>query len=126
MSQNPVELKYTESHEWVKVEGDIATVGITDFAQSELGDIVFVSLPEPGRILKKGDSFGAVESVKTASDLYTPVSGEVLEANEVATTQTELVNTDPYGKGFLVKLRLSDPSEVDALLSADAYGKLAH
>lgn len=126
MSQNPVELKYTESHEWVKVDGDIATVGITDFAQSELGDIVFVSLPEPGRILKKGDSFGAVESVKTASDLYTPVSGEVIEANVVATMQTELVNTDPYGKGYLVKLRLSNPSEADALLSSADYGKLAH
>ncbi len=124
MSQLPSELKYTESHEWVRLEGEIAFVGITDFAQSELGDIVYVSLPEPGRILRKGDSFGAVESVKTASDLYSPISGEVLEANELATNQTELVNTDPYGKGYLLKVKLSDPSEVGSLISAEQYAKL--
>lgn len=126
MSNLPSDLKYTESHEWVRIEGDIATIGITDFAQSELGDVVYVSLPEPGRALSKGDVFGAVESVKTASDIYSPLPGEVTEANEKLTAQAELVNSDPYGEGFLIKIKLDAGVDLSALLSSEAYGKLLH
>jgi glycine cleavage system H protein len=115
----PADLKYTKTHEWVRLEGDTATVGITDHAQSELGDIVFVDLPTPGRALKPGETFGSVESVKTVSDVYSPVAGEVLEANETLGAQSELVNTDPYGSGWLVKIKVSEPPE--GLLDADGY-----
>ena len=107
MSSIPAELQYTATHEWVRLEGDVATIGITDFAQSELGDIVYVELPESGRILAVGDTFGTVESVKTVSDLYAPVAGEVIETNGVLKSQSELVNTDPYRSGYLVKIRVS-------------------
>jgi glycine cleavage system H protein len=117
----PSDIKYTKTHEWVRAEGDVATVGITDHAQSELGDIVFVELPEVGRVLSQGDTFGTVESVKTVSDVYSPVSGEVVETNPALGAQSELVNTDPYGGGWMVKLKLSDPGQLGGLLGADAY-----
>ncbi|MBS1717768.1 MAG: glycine cleavage system protein GcvH [Armatimonadetes bacterium] len=115
----PADLKYTSSHEWVKMEGDIATIGITDHAQSELGDIVYVDLPEVGRAVKAGDTFGSIESVKTVSDVYAPVSGEVVEVNGMLGAQSEVVNTDPYGKGYLVKIKVNGAA--DGLLDAAAY-----
>ncbi|CAN1515361.1 GcvH Glycine cleavage system H protein (lipoate-binding) [Fimbriimonadaceae bacterium] len=121
MSNVPGDLKYVESHEWVKVEGDVVTIGVTDFAQSELGDVVFVELPEVGRILQVGDVFGQVESVKSVSDLYAPVAGEVIEANPALAVDTALVNSDPYGSGFMLKVRLSNPADVDALMDAARY-----
>lgn len=121
MSQILPDLKYTETHEWVRIDNDIATIGITDYAQSELGDVVYVSLPEPGRVLAVDDIFGAVESVKTASDLYAPVPGEVTEVNGSLSTQPELVNSAPYTDGWLVKVRLSSPGAADGLMSAEAY-----
>jgi glycine cleavage system H protein len=127
-SQNvnvPSDLKYTKTHEWVRIEGDVATVGITDFAQSELGDIVYVDLPNVGRSLNHGDSFGTVESVKTVSDVYAPVSGEIVEINEALGAQSELMNSDPYGKGFLVKIRMTDTSATSALLDASGYEGVA-
>jgi glycine cleavage system H protein len=120
MSSIPAELKYTKSHEWVRLEGDVATIGITDFAQSELGDIVFVELPNEGRVLNAGDSFGSVESVKTVSDVYAPVSGTVVEVNSALGAQSELVNSDPYGKGYMLKIRV-DSTEFEGLLTADEY-----
>jgi glycine cleavage system H protein len=117
----PADLRYTKSHEWIRIEGDIATIGITDHAQSELGDIVFVELPSPGRVLQIEETFGSVESVKTVSDLYAPVAGEVTETNPILGAQSELVNTDPYQGGWMVKIRMSNPSEADALLDASAY-----
>lgn len=126
MANVPADLKYTPTHEWVRVDGDVATIGITDYAQSELGDIVYVDLPTPGRALTNGDSFGSVESVKTVSDAYTPVSGEVVEVNEALGAQSELMNTDPYGKGWMVKIRLSDPSQANALLDPVAYQGTLH
>ena len=121
MSNVPGDLKYVESHEWVKVEGDVVTIGVTDFAQSELGDVVFVELPEVGRVLQVGDVFGQVESVKSVSDLYAPVAGEVIEANPALAVETALVNSDPYGAGFMLKVRLSNPADVDALMDAARY-----
>lgn len=121
MSNVPADLKYAPTHEWIRVEGDVATVGITDFAQSELGDVVYVDLPSAGRVLAAGDSFGSVESVKTVSDIYAPVAGEVVEANEALGAQSELVNTDPYGKGFLIKIRVSNPSDLEKLLDGPGY-----
>lgn len=115
----PADLLYTSTHEWVRVEGDIATIGITDHAQSELGDIVFVELPNAGRVLQVGDSFGSVESVKTVSDVYSPVAGEVVEANAALGAQSELMNSDPYGGGWLVKVRLA--GTVEGLMDAAAY-----
>jgi glycine cleavage system H protein len=120
----PSELKYSPTHEWVRIEGDVAVVGITDHAQSELGDIVYLELPEPGRVLAADDLFGTVESVKAVSDLYSPVSGEVIEANTGIANATETVNQDPYGAGWLIKVRIADPSTVDALLSAAQYEQL--
>jgi glycine cleavage system H protein len=114
----PEELQYTRSHEWVRTEGDTATVGITDYAQDELGDIVFVELPEEGATFDAGDSFGAVESVKAVSDLYTPVGGEVVEVNEALNDSPEKINEDPYGDGWIIKLRVSDEGD---LLSASDY-----
>lgn len=126
MANVPADLKYLKSHEWVRVEGDVATVGISDFAQSELGDVVFVELPNVGRVLAAGDTFGSVESVKTVSDLYAPVSGEVIETNNTLGAQSDLVNSDPYGKGYMLKIRMSNPSEVDGLLDSAAYEATAH
>ena len=115
----PEELQYTRSHEWVRTEGDNATIGITDHAQDELGDVVFVELPEVGATLDAGDSFGTVESVKAVSDLYTPVGGEVIEVNEALDSSPEKINEDPYGEGWIVKLRVSD--EGADFLSASDY-----
>lgn len=115
----PADLLYTSTHEWVRVDGDIATIGITDHAQSELGDIVFVELPNAGRVLQVGDSFSSVESVKTVSDVYSPVAGEVVEANAALGAQSDLMNSDPYGGGWLVKIRLT--GTVDGLMDAAAY-----
>ncbi|HDR51196.1 MAG TPA: glycine cleavage system protein GcvH [Mariniphaga anaerophila] len=120
----PAELKYTEDHEWVRVEGDTATVGITDFAQSELGDVVFVEIETEGEELDKGETFGTVEAVKTVSDLFMPVGGEVVEVNEALADEPELVNKDPYGKGWMVKIKVGDTSELDDLMSADDYKKM--
>jgi glycine cleavage system H protein len=122
MSNNiPNNLKYAESHEWISVSGDIATVGITDHAQAELSDVVYVEPPKAGRKVKAKESVAVVESVKAASDIYSPVSGEVVEANAELTSAPDLVNKDPYGKAWLFKLRLSDPKELDALKDATAY-----
>jgi glycine cleavage system H protein len=117
----PEELQYTKTHEWVRREGDVATIGITEHAQDELGDVVFVELPEVGSGLGAGDSFGVVESVKAVSDLYTPVGGEVTEVNEALNDGPELINSDPYGEGWIVRLRVSDEGE---LLSAADYEKV--
>jgi glycine cleavage system H protein len=117
----PEELQYTRSHEWVRTEGDTATVGITDHAQEELGDIVFVELPEQGATFGPGDSFSTVESVKAVSDLYAPVGGEVVEVNEALIDSPEKINEDPYGDGWIVKLRISDEGD---LLSASEYERL--
>jgi glycine cleavage system H protein len=112
---------FTEEHEWISVEGDTATVGITDFAQAQLGDIVFVEVPEPGKQVNKGGDAAVVESVKAASDVYAPVDGEVVEGNQALTDDPSLVNTDPEGEGWFFKLRLSDPSQLEGLMDADAY-----
>ena len=120
----PAELKYTKEHEWIRVEGEEAYVGITDYAQSQLGDIVFVEVETEGDNLEAGDTFGTVEAVKTVSDLYLPVSGEVLEFNEDLESQPELVNKDPYGAGWIVKIKINEADELDGLLSADAYKAL--
>lgn len=117
----PAELKYNKSHEWVRVEGDVAVIGITDFAQAELGDIVYVDLPEAGKALKAGETFGTVESVKTVSDVYAPVSGEVVEANGALTSASELVNSDAFGEGWMIKIKMANPSELGGLLDADGY-----
>lgn len=121
MSNVPAELRYARSHEWVRVDGDLATVGITDHAQHELTDVVFVELPAVGRPLKAGEACAVVESVKTASDVYAPVSGEVVAVNEQLATHPDLVNRDPYGEGWFFRVRLSRPAEVSALLDAAAY-----
>ncbi len=120
----PSELKYSKEHEWVKVDGDIVTIGITDFAQSELGDIVFVELPEEGDELTSGDSFGSVESVKTVSELYAPLSGKVVELNEELEDSPEFVNESSYDKAWMVKVELSDKAQLDELLDADAYSEM--
>ncbi len=117
----PSDLKYTKSHEWVRVDGDTATIGITDHAQSELGDIVFVEMPEVGRALQQGQTFGTVESVKTVSDLYAPISGEVVETNSTLGAQSELVNSDPYGGGWMIKVKVGSADEIGGLMSAEAY-----
>lgn len=117
----PSDLKYSKTDEWVRLEGDVATIGITDYAQSELGDIVYLELPEPGRILQEEEMFGTVESVKAVADLYSPLAGEVIEANPIVTDRYELLNQDPYGEGWLVKIKLSDPSQVESLLTAEQY-----
>lgn len=121
MSNIPADLKYTSSHEWVRLEGDVATIGITDYAQSELGDVVYVDLPTAGRILATGDSFGSVESVKTVSDVYAPIAGEVVGVNEALSARSELINTDPYGEGYLIKIRVEDASALDGLLDSEGY-----
>jgi glycine cleavage system H protein len=121
MSKIPSDLKYTKSHEWVRVSGDIATVGITDHAQHELTDIVFVELPDVGGNIKRGDACAVVESVKTASDIYSPVSGEVLETNKSVVDDPASVNSDPYESGWFFKIKLSSPAELDALLPPEKY-----
>ncbi|MCB0736195.1 MAG: glycine cleavage system protein GcvH [Bacteroidetes bacterium] len=117
----PGDLKYTNDHEWLRIEGDVATIGITDFAQSELGDIVYVEIETEGETLEAGATFGTVEAVKTVSDLFMPVSGEVIEFNQALEGTPESVNSDPYGDGWMIKVRISDASELDNLLDAAAY-----
>lgn len=120
----PSELKYTKDHEWVKVEGDTATIGITDFAQHELGDIVYIDINTIGERVSKEAIFGTVEAVKTVSDLFMPVSGEVLEMNTLLDTKPELVNSDPFGEGWMVKINITDAKEIDGLLSMEDYKAL--
>lgn len=120
----PENLKYTKDHEWIRLEGDVAYMGITDFAQKELGEIVYVDVDTVGDTLNAEDAFGSIEAVKTVSDLFTPVAIEVLEVNEALEDAPELVNEDPYGKGWIVKVKVIEPSEVDGLLSAAAYQDL--
>ncbi len=120
----PAELRYNSSHEWIRLEGEIATVGITDHAQEELTDVVFVELPAVGRAVDAGDPTAVVESVKAASDIYAPIAGEVVEVNPAVEAEPALVNTDPYGNGWLFKLRVKNPAEVTALLDAAAYTAL--
>ena len=122
----PVELKYTKDHEWVKIDGDIATIGVTEFAQSELGDIVYVEIETIGETLDQEEVFGSVEAVKTVSDLFMPMSGEILEFNEALEGNPELVNSDPYGEGWMIKLKLTDASQYDQLLDAATYEGLIH
>jgi glycine cleavage system H protein len=119
----PENLKYTKDHEWLKVEGNEALVGITDYAQHELGDIVYIEVETTGEILGKGEAFGTIEAVKTVSDMFMPVGGEVLAYNEVLTTNPETLNKDPYGEGWVIKIRISNPDEVGTLLDAAAYSK---
>lgn len=120
----PSELKYTKDHEWVSIDGDVVTIGITDFAQSELGDIVYVEVETVDETLDAEEVFGTVEAVKTVSDLFLPVSGEIIEFNESLEDEPEKVNTDPYGEGWMIKVKCSDTSEYDSLLSADDYKAL--
>jgi glycine cleavage system H protein len=120
----PTDLRYTKDHEWVRVAGDEATVGITEYAASQLGDIVFVELPDAGRKLDQHATFGVVESVKAVSDLFAPVSGEVLATNDALTGAPELVNGEPYGEGWMIRIRLADPAETESLLDASAYDAL--
>lgn len=120
----PENLKYTKDHEWIKVEGDEALVGITSFAQNELGDIVFVEIETIGETLKREESFGTVEAVKTVSDLFMPVSGEVIEKNEILESEPEKVNSDPYGEGWMIRIKMDDPSELDLLMDASEYSKM--
>ena len=120
----PENVKYTKEHEWIRVEGDVAYVGITDYAQQQLGDIVFVDIPTVGETLEAGETFGTIEVVKTISDLFLPVSGEVLEQNETLADQPELVNQDPYGEGWLIKIKPAGDANFDVLLDAAAYKEL--
>ena len=120
----PSELKYTKDHEWIKIEGDVATVGITDFAQGELGDIVYVEVDTLDATLDAEEVFGTVEAVKTVSDLFLPLSGEIIEFKEGLEDEPEKVNSDPYGDGWMIKLKISDESQIESLLSADAYKEL--
>ncbi|MGB1306249.1 MAG: glycine cleavage system protein GcvH [Flavobacteriales bacterium] len=120
----PAELKYTKDHEWVRIEGDEAVIGITDFAQSELGDIVFIEVETEGESIESEEIFGSVEAVKTVSDLFMPLSGEVLSFNSELEDAPEVVNSDPYGEGWMIRVKISDASEVDALLSAEQYKDL--
>jgi glycine cleavage system H protein len=120
----PSHLKYTKDHEWVLIDGDIATVGITDFAQKELGDIVYVEVETLDQTLNKDDVFGTVEAVKTVSDLFLPLTGEIIEFNDALESNPEEVNADPYGKGWMVKVKIADASEIEELLSSDAYKQL--
>ena len=120
----PSNLQYTKDHEWVKIENGVATIGITDFAQGELGDIVFVELPEVGKSFNAGDALGTIEAVKTVTDLFSPISGKIVAINEGLDNDTGKVNSDPYGDGWLVKIRLSDPDEKDGLLSSIAYEEI--
>ena len=122
----PVELKYTKDHEWLRVEGNEAYIGITDFAQGELGDIVFIDINTLGETLSQEEVFGSIEAVKTVSDLFLPVTGEILEFNEELESSPESVNNDPYGQGWIVKVKISNPDELQSLLSADEYRALVN
>ncbi len=117
----PADLKYTKDHEWIKVDGDEATIGVTDYAQGELGDVVYVEIETEGETLDKEEVFGTVEAVKTVSDLFMPISGEVVAVNSTLTDAPDTVNSDPYGDGWMVKVKMSDPSQLDGLLSAEDY-----
>ena len=117
----PSNLKYTKDHEWVKIDGDVATVGITDYAQDQLGDIVFVDIQTQGETLDKEEVFGAIEAVKTVADAFMPVSGEIIEVNAALEGAPQTVNTDPYGEGWMIKIKLTNPAELDELMDADAY-----
>ncbi len=121
MSETPNDRRYTREHEWVKLDGDIATVGITDFAQSELGDVTYIEMPQVGREINQGESFGVVESVKAVSDVYAPVSGEIVEVNGALEGQPETVNSSPYEDAWLIKLRVQNPGQLEQLLDAAAY-----
>jgi glycine cleavage system H protein len=118
---NPDNCRYTREHEWVRMEGDVAVVGITEFAQQQLGDVVYVDLPEVGAEVRQHQPFGSIDSVKTASDLFSPLTGEVVETNEAASDSPELVNSDPYGEGWMLKVRPADASELDSLMTAAEY-----
>ena len=120
----PADLRYTQDHEWLRVENGIAVVGVTDFAQGELGDIVFIEIETENEELEKGEIFGTVEAVKTVSDLFMPVAGQVIEVNSALASEPELVNKDPYGKGWMIKIDMSNESQIDELLSADEYRKM--
>jgi glycine cleavage system H protein len=124
MMKIPADLKYTEDHEWIRMEGNMAVVGVTDYAQNELGDVVFIEIETEGEELEKGDTFGTVEAVKTVSDLFMPVSGKVAEVNAALADDPELVNKDPYGKGWMIKIEANNKEEADDLLSADDYRKM--
>ena len=124
--QFPADLRYTKDHEWIKLEGTTATIGITDFAQGELGDIVYIDINTVGKMLSAEAVFGTVEAVKTVSDLFLPVAGTILEVNPALTAQPELVNTDPYGAGWMVKVTVVNAADVAALLTSEAYAKLVH
>ncbi len=117
----PNELKYTEDHEWIKIDGNTGTIGVTDYAQGELGDVVFVDIPEDLDEVEKGESFGTIEAVKTVSDLFSPCDGKVLEVNTKLADEPQSVNSDPYGEGWLIKIEINDQSQLDGLLDADAY-----
>ena len=120
----PDELEYSEQHEWLSLDGDVGTIGVTDYAQSQLGDIVFVELPQVGDVLEKGQSFGTIEAVKTVEELYTPIAGEVLEINDTLEDDAEQVNSDPYSDGWMIKVRLSNTADLDTMLSAEDYEEL--
>jgi glycine cleavage system H protein len=122
----PADLHYTKEHEWVSIEGNIATVGITDFAQGELGDIVYVDIPSKGKTLAAEEVFGTVEAVKTVSDLFLPLAGAITEINPLLESEPEIVNSDPYGKGWLIKVTITNAADVEKLLTADAYKALVH
>ena len=122
----PENLKYTNEHEWIRVEGDNAFIGITDYAQKELGDIVFVEVETEGEELQKGDTFGTIEAVKTVSDMFMPISGEILELNSKLEDEPEVINNDPYGDGWIIKISIKDNSELDNLISNEDYGKLVN
>jgi glycine cleavage system H protein len=119
----PADLKYTSDHEWIRVEGDVGIIGVTDHAQGELGDVVYVDIPDASATVAMGGTFGSIEAVKTVADLYAPVSGQIIEVNDV-NAAPDTVNKDPYGNGWLVKIKLSDPSELDGLMNVDAYKAL--
>ena len=118
------DLRYTKEHEWLRVDGSVATIGITDFAQGELGDVVFVELPSAGTGVSAGDSFGTIEAVKTVAELFAPVSGEVIAVNEQLESDAALVNSDCYGEGWMIQIQMSDPSEVDEMLTAEDYSEM--
>ena len=120
----PSNLKYTKDHEWVKVDGDVAVVGITDYAQDQLGDIVFVDIQTQGETLDKEEVFGAIEAVKTVADAFMPVSGEIIEVNAALEGAPQTINTDPYGEGWMIKIKLTNPAELDELMDADAYAAI--
>jgi len=121
MANIPQDLRYSEEHEYVRLDGDVATIGITDYAQGELGDVVFVELPRVGDTITRGESFGTIEAVKAVSELYGPVDGEVVEVNDALDADPAAVNNDPYGEGWMIRVRLTDPGQLDQLLDADAY-----